>query len=317
MSSRARSACLGALFVTCGVLVAIGCSDDSGSKKVRGVGGEAGEAGEPSGGTGAGGNGGSGEVPIAGTGGGLGEAGQGPAQGGSAVVGAAGAPAEGGAPSSSEGGAAGDTSTAGTGPLACVSSGSVTNLSIPEQEQLTVCRGALVTANFNADSTDATFQCCASLGLGTNSSSIVVGGLGNGDGGGQLAFTVPDDAVSGAQSASVTCSGSAAPASLDLDISDASLPVVTGLENSTVDSNSDLVIDGTNLSGVTSVTAVPTTDATSTVACQINPDSSNDSVVTCNFGGEIPSNADYYLVISASNCGDAVVQPTFSVIPSL
>jgi hypothetical protein len=312
MSSRARSACLGALFVGCGVLVAIGCSDDSGSKKVRAVGGEAGEAGESSAGAGTGGTGG---APTAGTGG-LGEAGQGPAQGGSAVVGAAGAPAvaESGAPSVAEGGAAGDTSTAGTGPLACVSSGSVTNLSIPEQAQVTVCRGALVTTNFNADSSDATFQCCASLGLGSTS-SIVVGGLGNGDGGGQLAFTVPDDAVSGAQSASVTCSGSAGPASLDVNISDASLPVVTGLENSTIDSNSDLVIDGTNLSGVTSVTAVSTTDA-STTACQINPDSSNDSVVTCNFGGEIPSNADYYLVVSASNCGDAVVQPTFTVIPS-
>jgi hypothetical protein len=315
MSSRARSACLGALFVSCGVLVAIGCSDDSGSKKVRAVGGEAGEAGESSAGTGAGGTG---EIPVAGTGGGLGEAGQGPAQGGSAVVGAAGTPAvaEGGAPSTAEGGAAGDTSMAGAGPLACVGSGSVTNLSIPEQAQLTVCRGALVTANFNADSSDATFQCCASLGLGSTTSSIVVGGLGNGDGGGKLAFTVPDDAVSGAQSASVTCSGSAGPASLDLNISDASLPVVTGLENSTIDSNSNLVIDGTNLSGVTSVTAVSTTDATSTVACQINPDSSNDSVVTCNFGGEIPSDADYYLVLSASNCGDAVVEPTFTVIPS-
>jgi hypothetical protein len=312
MSSRARSACLGALFVGCGVLLAIGCSDDSGSKKVRAVGGEAGEAGESSAGAGTGGTGG---APTAGTGG-LGEAGQGPAQGGSAVVGAAGAPAvaESGAPSVAEGGAAGDTSTAGTGPLACVSSGSVTNLSIPEQAQVTVCRGALVTTNFNADSSDATFQCCASLGLGSMASSIVVAGLGNGDGG-QLAFTVPDDAVSGAQSASVTCSGSAGPASLDVNISDASLPVVTGLENSTIDSNSDLVIDGTNLSGVTSVTAVSTTDA-STTACQINPDSSNDSVVTCNFGGEIPSNADYYLVVSASNCGDAVVQPTFTVIPS-
>jgi hypothetical protein len=312
MSSRARSACLGALFVSCGVLVAIGCSDDSGSKKVRAAGGEAGEAGESSGGAGAG----TGGVPMAGTGG-LGEAGQGPAQGGSAVVGAAGAPdtAEGGAPSTAEGGAAGDNSTAGAGPLACVSSGSVTNFSIPEQAQVTVCRGALVTTNFNADSSDATFQCCASLGLGSMASSIVVGGLGNGDGGGQLAFTVPDDAVFGAQSASVTCSGSAAPASLDLDISDASLPVVTGLENNTIDSNSDLVIDGTSLSGVTSVTAVSTTDA-STTACQINPDSSNDSVVTCNFAGEIPSNADYYLVVSTSNCGDAVVQPTFTVIPS-
>ena len=311
MSSRARSACLGALFVGCGVLVAIGCSDDSGSKKVRAVGGEAGEAGES--GAGAGGTGG---APTAGTGGGLGEAGQGPAQGGSAVVGAAGAPAEGGAPVTAEGGAAGDNGTAGAGPLACVSSGSVTNFSIPEQAQVTVCRGALVTANFNADLSDATFQCCASLGLGSTS-SIVVGGVGNGDGGGQLAFTVPDDAVFGAQSAAITCSGSTAPASLDLNISDASLPVVTGLENSIIDSNADLVIDGTNLSGVTSVTAVSTTDATSTAACQINPDSSNDSVVTCNFEGDIQSNADYYLVLSASNCGDAVVQPTFTVTPSL
>ena len=56
-----------------------------------------------------------------------------------------------------------------------------------------MCRGAaLVTANWEAsNSSDATFQCCGlTFGLGSATSCpIVVGGLGNGDGGGQLGVT--------------------------------------------------------------------------------------------------------------------------------
>jgi hypothetical protein len=311
MSLSARTAGLSALLVGCAVVIAIGCSDSS-SKKVRGAGGgtsEGGEAGEPGGGAG-----GSVTKPIGGAGGSagsgvIGEAGQG--QGGTTVVGQAGA-ATAGAPSEAGAPEGGEPGAAGAGPLACVSSGLVDSAAIPEQEIQTVCRGALIDATLSAPSTASSFTCCGAFDA---TSSFTVTGIGE-DTGALISFVVPSDAPGGNQSVSLVCSAGPVSGSLGVNVVDTLPPVVTGVANSLIYSGDNLEIDGSNLSGVSNVTAVATGNPNITADCLIDPDSSTDSALICSFDGDI-SVGDYYLVVEEDNCGMAVNAPTITVQQSL
>ncbi len=310
MSLSARTVGLSALFVGCAVVVAIGCSGSS-SKKVHGAGGgtsEGGEAGEPSG------VGGSATKPIGGAGGTagsgvIGEAGQG--QGGTTVVGQAGASAA-GAPSEAGASEGGEPGAAGAGPLACVSSGLVDTVAIPEQEVQTVCRGALIDATYTAQSTGSSFTCCGAFDA---SSSFTVNGIG-GDGGGLVSFVVPSDAPAGNQSVSLVCSAGAVSGNINLNVTDTLPPVVTGLANSLIYNGNGLEIDGSNLSGVTNVTAVSTGNPNDTADCIIDSEDSTDSIILCGFDGSI-SNRDYYIVVEQDDCGAAVNAPSLTILPSL
>ena len=323
MSLRPRNACLLALFVGCVGLQFVGCSDSGAKKVVRGT-GEAGEAGEPAGGTSAG-TAGTGTKPAGGEPGAAGAVSEGGAsaaseagQGGTAVtVGAAGAsPSEAGAPNIvAEGGAAGaaPTGAAGAGPV-CTPTGTVSGVSLQLDNQQTVCRGAIVTTGFNASGgSDPQFTCC---GLSDTTTPYVVplqGVTTSADGAsrGNLALTVPSDAPIGAQSISATCTDGAVQNTFDIIVSEAAPPVVTELESSLIFSNSTLTIDGSNLSGVDSVTAVSADGTNSDAPCAIQ-DSSTDTSIDCTFDSGIDV-GDYFVVVQQSQCGAATNQPGFTI----
>ncbi|HEY4107227.1 MAG TPA: hypothetical protein VGM44_25180 [Polyangiaceae bacterium] len=302
MSACLRLLCFAGVFVGAAAVLAVGCSDDT-TKKVPVVSGEAGEAGEASGGTSAGtaGKGGAGGSTVTPEGGAAGEP----------VVVEGGAA---GAPVTPEGGAAGEAGTAGSGPVACAPGGDATGVALDAENSQSACRGALVVANFTATSADDNFTCCGTSGT----FDVTVSGLVNDRSGpvsGQFSLIVPADAPTGAQSVTVTCSGGPATYTFDLNVPATEQAPVATSASGPIYSSDDLQIDGANLTGVTTVLATMVGDPTTSAECLIDTETSSDSQITCNFGGDIAP-GDYTLAIS-KDCGFATNAPGFTVLQSL
>jgi hypothetical protein len=316
MSLRPGSVCLLALVVGCTVVQVVGCSDDT-SKKVRGI-GEAGEAGEPAGGTSAGTGG---TKPTGGAPGAAGAVSEGGApalneagQGGTAVVGAAGAgTSEAGAPDVlAEGGAAGaaPTGAAGAGPVACAAKGIATGITLNSESPQLACIGATITTSFFAETSDPAFTCCGVSNTDVPYPVTISGAttsITDGDSG-TVSMTVPAEAQIGVQNITVSCSSGQAFNTFDVNVVPA--PVVTELENSLIFQGEEVDIDGTNLSNVTTVTAKSADGLNSDVQCTINTDSSSDVflAVSCDI-----SPGDYTIVVEQDNCGVVATQPGLTV----
>jgi hypothetical protein len=297
MSRFSRTFCFATLLVSTAVSIAVGCSDDS-SKKVRGIGeaGEGGEAGEVA----SGGKGGSGGAPAVGGVAGVPETEAGAA--GVAPVGAGGAPeaGAGGEPAISEAGAAGAPA-----PLACLS-GSVTDVTL-NAARLTICRGAVFEFEFTSSTMDDTFTCCGTLGA--SSIPLTVSAVGNGDGGGEFSFLVPDDAVVGDQALTLACSPGPVSAPQLVTVSATPGPVVTGSTPSFhTDSGQSVTITGTNLLGVNVVEMIGS--AGFVTGCTIAAASHTDTSITCSAS---PPEGTYTLIVSAG-CGQAVNTPSIDVL---
>jgi hypothetical protein len=181
------------------------------------------------------------------------------------------------------------------------------------ENQQTACRGALVVTDFTATSADDSFTCCGA----TDSYELTVNGVVNnreGSVGGQLSLTVPADAPAGVQSVTVTCSGGPTTYTFDLDVTTTENAPVPGEASGPIYPNDDLQISGSNLNGVTTVLAIMVGDPFTTAECQIDTESSTDSLLVCNFDGDIEP-GDYTLAIG-KDCGFATNTPSFTVIPA-
>ena len=295
MASSSRAAGLVALVLGGAFVAAIGCSSGSAKKAVL-PGDDAGAAGAAEA---AGGAAGASEPGAAGA------AGESP-------VGAAGA-AEGGAAGAAEGGAAGagEAGAAGAAPLACTPSGDVVGASFPTEPIYTVCRGAGQLVPYDVMSSPAEFTCCGVSDTTPIPYDVVLSGVSNGDGGGQVAFIVPEDAPLGAQTISAACSGGNVANNIALEVSDAAPPVVTGVTAS-VSVNGSPVVSGSNLSGVTYLAAVAADG--SNYECTFGPTSATDTSITCDLGADTPA-GDYVMVAHQDDCGYAVNTPAFVVKP--
>jgi hypothetical protein len=218
-------------------------------------------------------------------------------------MGAAGAPEAGGP----EAGAGGEPA----GTVACMPTGTTDVLTFQQDGALTVCRGARIESNFTASTGDQAFTCC---GVSDGATPYAVELLGTTiEGGGKVSLVVPDDAPSGPQSISATCSSGATSNALAIDVSDTLLPVVTGLASSTISASDTLVIEGMNLAQVTRVQVRPV-DGTGNRDCFIGGDST-DTSISCAFDGV--DVGDYYVFVEESECGFAVNMPTLTITQSL
>lgn len=309
MASRIGAVCLVGLVVGCAAAIGSGCSDDN-SKKVP-FGNEGGEAGEATGGkAGTGGKGGSagkgGSGIITPEGGAAGETPVGEAgQGGGAPVGEGGAAgaAVGGAPSG-EGGAAGALAM-------CVPTGTTTSLNLNGDNQQKACRGAIVSVNFNANDASDTFTCCGMGGFNVEMQGVTIN---SGDGAfGDLAFVVPADAPLGLSNLTTTCAGGDSSRTFDVDVTDTLPPNVQGLEESTINTNDPLMVDGSNLSGVTRIDAIATDGVNNNYQCFFDSSDAgaNDLDITCTFDGIQPGT--YAILVQQADCGAAVNQPELTV----
>jgi hypothetical protein len=300
MSRFSRTFCVATLLVSSAVLISVGCSDDT-SKKVRGIGdaGEGGAAGEVA-------SGGKGGTPAAG--GIVGVGGAPETEAGAAGVAPVGA---GGAPEAGAGGEPAISSEAGAGgapePLACLS-GNVTNVTLSEVRS-TICRGAVYEFSFLSSTMDDTFTCCGTLG--TSSIPITVSAVGNGDGGGEFSFQVPDDAIPGDQALTLSCSSGPVSDPLLVTVSTTLGPVVTSSTPSFhTDSGQSVTITGTNLLGVNVVSLVGSEGAVTD--CAIDAASHTDTSITCSGS---PPQGTYTLIVSETDCGQAVNTPSIEVLP--
>jgi hypothetical protein len=305
MSARLRLVCFAGLLIGCAAALGTGCSDDN-TKKKAGSAGEAGEAGEAgqaaSGAGGKGGAGSGGMTPVAGEGGLPSEAGQGGAAPG--MAGAAGA-AEAGA-TSSEGGAGGAPG------FACTPSGTVTGVTFVSEGAQTVCRGARIQASFNANDALGRFLCCG-VSDTTTPYGVELKGVTNIEATfGVISLIVPTDAPLGPQSISATCSDGPATNTLDIDVSDATVPVVTEISPVTFSSNQTITLTGEHLDQVSQVFAVPDDPSNSSAECFISAEATSGSL-SCSFDGIAPG--QYKIVATENNCGAAVNWPNLTVTP--
>jgi len=296
MASKLRNVSAVGLVTGCAWLLAIGCG--SSNKKKAGPGedsaGAAGAAGSseltPQGGA-------AGSSPVESN---AGAAGQGDSGAGGAA-GAAGQSAAGAAGSLDSAGAGGE------GSLACLPQGNVTGLTVGTDGFLKVCRGARALASFSATVPDRSFTCCGASDSAPEY-EVTLGGLSNGEGGGELQFVVPKAAPLGEQAITLTCSPGPA-STFDIEVVDTLPPLVTGADTSVFPSD-DVHITGSHLLGVTEVVAVPVDGSWSRTSCYITGDSSDTSVI-CNFDGVNPGS--YYLYVGETDCGYALEAPILEV----
>ncbi|HWZ87515.1 MAG TPA: IPT/TIG domain-containing protein [Polyangiaceae bacterium] len=306
MSLRLRTVCFAGVFVGCGVLLAIGCSDSSNKKLVHGnQAGEGGAAGEAAGGT----SPGTGGKVIAPEGGAGGEVSPGAAgEGGAPSVGAAGQPGTAG-----EGGAVAEGGASGAGPACASGLADGVILNTPNTQK--ACRGAIVTAGFSATNAADLFTCCG-LSDGSAPYSVDIQGLTNGregDSFGYLTIVVPALAPFGVNHIAATCSGGLATNTFDIDVQSTALPVVSGLQSSQISSGDMLQINGSNLDLVTLIQAVSVDGNNSSPTCAIQTQATDS--VTCSFDGISPG--DYNIVVQQNDCGTAINQPLLTVQQAL
>ena len=329
MASVMRGVTAVALVTGCAVLFAVGCG--SSNKKKAGPGEDsAGAAGSPEG------------TPRGGAPGSSGGGAPGVPEGGSPEGGAAGASLEGGAAgaavvpgeaagsagqaeagtggaagavASSAAGAAGSGDTAGAsgaGAPACLPTGSVTDLSVGLDGFLKVCRGARAVANFIATAPDPSFTCCGVANVPWHdtviSYDVTLQGLSNGDAGGGVQFVVPEVTPLGEQTITLTCAPGPSN-TFGIEVMPTLPPVVTGADSSVFELD-PVHITGTNLLGVTEVTAVPVDGNWSMTSCYVNGQNT-DTSVTCNFDGVNPGR--YYLYVGERDCGYALNAPILEV----
>jgi hypothetical protein len=182
--------------------------------------------------------------------------------------------------------------------------GTVSDLSIPVQARKTVCRGLFQEFNFEANTSDAAFTCCSSLGTIT--------GIGNDDTG-KLVFTVPVDAPFGQQSITPTCSEGAVTGSMDIDVSESAIPPeVDGLEESIIFQGQSLQIDGNYLDLVSHVIVSSVVDPTFSAECFRDDEFSTTLSLVCNFDGQLPAD-DYSVVVEEDDCGSLLVSQTLTI----
>lgn len=301
MSLRLRTVCFAGVFVACGVLLAVGCSDSSNKKVVRGnQAGEGGAAGEAAGGTSSG-TGGMIVAPEGGAGGEVSAAGE----GGAPPVGAAGQGGAAGEGVVAEGGAAGAGPVCATG----VADGVTLGGSVQK-----VCRGAIVTASFTATTADDLFTCCG-LSDGVAPYAVDIGGKTTGregDAYGNVAVAVPAFAPFGVSHITATCTGGPATNTIDVDVQEGTLPSVDGFQTNPITSSDTLTINGSNLGLVTTITAVSVDGNNSNVDCVIDTQQQFDDAVSCTLSDISPG--DYYIKVEQADCGAAVNLPVLTVM---
>jgi hypothetical protein len=145
--------------------------------------------------------------------------------------------------------------------------------------------------------------------------SVDISGVTNGDGGGSVSMIVPAAAPLGAQSVTLTCAPGPVKYSFDVIVTDTLAPVVTGAD-SAIFGDEVLHITGSNLSGVSTVNAVPA-DPAATISgsnCFFNTGDVTDSELSCSFDGIEPG--DYLIVVQEQDCGYAVNAPKVTIKPS-
>lgn len=302
------------LMLSSALVLAVGCSDDNGKGVPSfGEGGEGGAMpGGPSGDT-------AGVASTAAAAGAAGDASFGPGEGGNGPGPAAGAAGDG-----TSGAAGADSSAAGSsgttgdgdGPLACVAEGSLTNAEFPVEPSYKVCRGAILVAPFTADALDEEFTCCAAPDGTAPGFGLSVSGYDDGNGDGQFALHIPENAPLGPQTLAVNCASGPVANNLALEVTDTAAPVLDGASAS-IHPGEPIVLHGLNLTHVTDVAAIGPTGVN--YECVIDPESSDDETITCDLPLDIPVSADdtvYNVVAYEQDCGFAFEAPEFVVTPN-
>ncbi len=288
-----------ALVLSSAFVLAVACGgNDKKSAPPLAEGGEAGSVGAAGASTvgGNAGEGGSSEpTPSAGA--------AGVAEGGTAGV------VEGAAGSAGSAGAAGDVGAAGSGDVACLPSGSVTNLSFDTEPTYSVCRGGLALLPFDADASDPTFSCC---GTSNAAYDFPLLGYSNGDKGGEVVFLVPADAPLTEQAVAATCTGDAIATTAAIKVTDTAPPTVSSVTEQIATNDSVVQINGTHLGTVDRIRAIPiaAVDMDFPAYCTIDPESQSDDSVSCSFT-YIPEGS-YVISVFDANCG-SVTTPMFHV----
>ena len=214
-------------------------------------------------------------------------------------------------------GAGGDLSASagagGQGALACTPSGATESVSFDPEVIYQGCRGAIVVAKATVGtSTAPEFTCCA-VPDSIDTISIELSGYSNGDGTASLGFYIPEDTQLGAHSLAMTCSDGLAQNTIALNVNDDVAPVVTSL-TPPLNVDQDLTIDGTDLTGVTTVTAVA--DGGDIYPCEINTQTSSATQLACNFGVDLAV-GDYSVSVFSDRCGYTLKTLSFTILPRL
>ena len=282
------------LAVSSAFWLAAGCSSGTKKKMLEAPsdGGAAGadskaEAGAPGGG--AAGAAGEGEVSVGGEG------------GATASGGAAGALAGGGA--------------AGAVSFSCVTSGSVTGVSLSTETIHQVCRGAAQTVDYGANAAEEAFTCCAVSDTETPY-GVQLDAISDGDGqsSGRFLFIVPVDAPLGAHTLSVDCESGPVANPIALEVSEDPAPVILSI-SAQIFPTQNMVVKGQHLANVTYAGAVGSQGTN--FECVVDANASTDTTLTCSFPNGISVGTNNTFVVYQENCGYAVDTPLFDVVPQI
>jgi hypothetical protein len=194
--------------------------------------------------------------------------------------------------------------------LACEPKGKVGAITIYPEAQRPVCRGTRVTTNFNAEA-DASFTCCGVSDTSTPYTVVLASGT-DGIGGRTVVLQVPEEAPSGAQQITVTCSSGEAINTIDILVLEEVLPVLTTTALGSISPEQSIEIHGTGLAG-TIVEATLTDSVEPAIYCKPNADISNDTQVVCSFD-EIAPGA-YTVTVQKAGCGSAAATLSLTVLP--
>ena len=292
------------LFLGGAALLGVACSSDSDPNFTPGSeGGAAGEAGEAPA-AGSAGSAGSDDTGAGGTVSGD--------QAGAPGAGSAGVPEAGASSTSAGAGGESEPGTAGAGPLACAPTGYTGpaafpgKLTVPTDIEFKACRGGSARLFTAANNTDPTFTCCGKANEIDH--SVELSGAKFGANGVLLALPVPEDVPSGEVRFDVTCSSGFA-GTLKILVKEGAPPVVTGLAASAIFANDTLVVNGTDLGTVTSVSALSGNQA---FTCAVDTQSATS--ISCHFADIPPGN--YAIELHDDDCGSANERPALTIKPN-
>jgi len=292
-----------AVLMACGVVsLAVSCGSED-DKKHASREAEAGQAGASPDSSSGGNAGGEPSAPTS-----AGQAGTPSAPGGAGGETSTPAAGAGGSPTAEEGGAGGG---GGEPPVfACVPENNATGVTFSNEPIYLSCRGARQFIPFNATSSDHDITCCgvsnAEPAWGTPLAGVAPEGTS-----GLFDFVVPADAPLGLQGIDVTCSTGKADV-FALEVKEGAPPVVTGVASEQVLVDDPVVINGSNLAGVTSVRAYGSEGTE--FECIIDAEQSNDSKVQCYFNDNVPTGI-FQLRVSQEGCGWAVNEVSIVRVP--
>lgn len=288
-----------AVLVACGaVSLAISCGSEDDKKRSsrEGEAGQAGAAPDAS----SGGNAGEPSTPAS-----AGEGGSPSAMGGAAGESPAPEAGAGGTAAVEAGGAGGEPPT-----FACVTENNATGVTFSNEAIYAGCRGARLYVDFNATSSDHDITCCG-VSNAKPAWGTALAGVAPESTNGLFGFIVPADAPLGLQAMDVTCSTGKADA-FSLEVKAGAPPVVTDVASEQVMVGDPVVINGSNLAGVTSVMAYGSEGTA--FECVIDAEQSTDTKLQCGFSDVVPTGI-FQLRVAQENCGWAVNEVSIVRVP--